>query len=69
MEWIIVESDSLPSNTDEVLVFCYGAIFIANCSEWNKGTDRVFRVWLIDGTVASETPTHWMPLPSPPEAT
>jgi len=65
MEWISVE-DRLPDGSEDVLCFCYDFIHIANCGIWNKATNKVIRVWTIDGKVTSETPTHWSPLLDPP---
>ena len=52
--------DTAPKDGTDVLVWCGGAMFIA-CMEVGR--------WFFDRTDYSvkPLPTHWMPLPAPPE--
>jgi hypothetical protein len=65
-EWISVE-DELPKTGTLVLVFVTG--------EFSKlegicfGSYHSNDGWEIDYWISHKVPTHWMPLPNPPEKT
>ena len=61
MVWISVK-DRLPKEDQEVLM--YDGIFILTCLFW-KSRKLAFQWELSSGIICN--PTHWMPLPKPPE--
>jgi Protein of unknown function (DUF551) len=61
-EWIKC-SDRLPEHDDFVLFWDNG-FYIG----WLKRTDRNSKFVWLDEEWTHHNPTHWMPLPSPPEA-
>jgi hypothetical protein len=60
-QWISVK-DRLPEKDQEVLM--YDGIFILTCLFW-KSRKLAFQWELSSGIICN--PTHWMPLPKPPE--
>jgi len=60
-EWISVE-ERLPKANDDVLVYAYDSVI----GTWfvdmavHDGTEWIVRVYL-------DEPTHWRPLPAPPD--
>ena len=65
MEWISIK-DRLPELGEHVLVFCniYG-IFIASYEDIGAG--KKWGNWRdFNGNLGILPPTHWMPLPTPP---
>lgn len=73
-EWISV-NDRLPDTDDIVLAVFDGKVEIAKYCEWRKRDDELNGRWVIvtdyeynsDIVYDAYYPTHWMPLPAPPE--
>jgi hypothetical protein len=60
MEWQPI--DTAPKDGQQVLVYEEGAIFI---SQWVDNKDEGIGWW--DHGIVLPPPSHWMPLPDPPE--
>lgn len=59
-EWISVK-DRLPEDEEEVLIYEVGEMYIATY------TIKLFFTDYNEDNVAIHHPSHWMPLPEPPE--
>ena len=60
MRWICVK-DRLPEDEEEVLIYEVGEMYIATY------TIKLFFTDFNEDNVAIHHPSHWMPLPEPPE--
>lgn len=70
MKWQPIET--APKGGDVLMLYCGGAIIIGyyeTALEWGKGSDPV-NSWVDYDFEPGDkrlNPTHWMPLPEPPE--
>lgn len=63
-EWISVE-ERLPKDWDDVLVYMpRGKYMLVACTYVEAGN----RFWDNDNKTMKFKPTHWMPLPNPPQS-
>lgn len=58
MEWISVK-DRLPEAEQRVVIFDRGQFSVSYLTAWGH--------WAIEQQDVMKEPTHWMPLPKPPE--
>lgn len=77
--WISV-NDRLPTESDGTVLVCMPDVSPYNLKEQYVNAKHNQRViiarysehsnrWFFDGSVSKDSPTHWMPLPEPPEYT
>jgi hypothetical protein len=60
--------ETAPKDGTELLLHCeYGSLVLGAWQEWEEVTGPK-EGWLDNGEGFTLTPTHWMPLPAPPEA-